>query len=90
MITTPAFCIYIDTLAEGAVPSVRDENGRPCVFKTEFDAQCEIADNVMTRLREFRDGQRDFDDAMTVEEYVVPVLLHPDGSMVQVDGYPEH
>ena len=82
----PAFCIYITTVCEGPVPSVRDGDGRPCVFKTELEAQREIADNAMTRLKEFIDGEREFEGAMTVEEYVVPVDVYPDGSIVDVDG----
>ena len=82
----PGFCIYITTVCEGAVPSVRDERGLPCVFKTEVEAQREIADFVMTRLQEFIDGHRDFEDAMTVEEYIVPVDVYPDGSVVDEVG----
>lgn len=82
----PAFCIYITAVCEGPVPSARDGDGKPCVFKTEVEAQREIADFVMTRLREFIDGEREFEDAMTVEEYVVPVDVHPDGSIVDADG----
>ncbi|MGH7176592.1 MAG: hypothetical protein ACREJC_04360 [Tepidisphaeraceae bacterium] len=83
---TPAFCIYIDTLLEGTVPSVRDEKDLPCVFTTRVEAEREIADNMMTRLQEFMDGHRDFDDAMTVEEYVVEVDVFPDGSITDEAG----
>jgi len=82
----PGFCIFITTVCEGAVPSARDERGLACVFKTEIEAQREIADFVMTRLREFIDGHRDFEDAMTVEEYIVPVDVYPDGSVVDEAG----
>ena len=82
-----AFCIYITTVCEGSVPSVRDGDGKPCVFKTEVEAQREIADFVMTRLQEFIDDEDlDFKDAMTVEEYVVPVDVYPDGSIVDAEG----
>ena len=82
-----AFCIYITTVCEGSVPSVRDGDGKPCIFKTEVEAQREIADFVMTRLQEFIDDEdRDFEDAMTVEEYVVPVDVYPDGSIVDAEG----
>lgn len=81
-----AFCIYINTLCEGAVPSVRDGGGKPCVFKTELEAQREIADNIIIRLQEFIAGEREFEDAMTVEEYIVPVDVYPDGSTVDADG----
>ncbi len=81
-----AFCIYITTVCEGPVPAVRGEHNKPCVFSTEFEAQREIADNMMTRLREFMDGHRDFEDAITLEEYVVLVDVFPDGSIVDEDG----
>lgn len=32
------------------------------------------------------DGERDFDDAMTVEEYVVPVTVHPAGTITDEAG----
>jgi hypothetical protein len=67
------------------VPVVRDENGYG-VFETESEAQKEIVDNQMTRLRQFLDGEREFEDAITVEEYVVPVTVHPDGVIADADG----
>jgi hypothetical protein len=79
------FCIYIDTFCQGPVPVVSDENGY-CVFETELEAQKEIADNQITRLQQFLDGERDFEDAMAVEEYVVPVTMHPDGVITDADG----
>lgn len=82
----PAFCIYINTVCDGPVPSVRDGQGKPCVFKAELEAQREIADNAITRLQEFIAGEREFEDAMTVEEYIVPVDVYPDGSIVDADG----
>lgn len=81
-----AFCIYITTLCEGPVPSIRDGNGNPIIFKTEVEAQQEIADNAMTRLQEFLEGDREYEDAITVEEYVVPVCVYPDTSIVDEDG----
>ena len=79
------FCIYINTLCQGPVPVVSDDDGY-VVFETELEAQKEIADYAMTRLRQFIDGERDFDDAITVEEYVVPVSVYPDGSFTDEDG----
>lgn len=79
------FCIYIDTFCQGPVPVVSDENGY-VVFETELEAQKEIVDDQMTRLRQFLDGERDYEDAITVEEYVVPVTIHPDGKIVDEDG----
>jgi hypothetical protein len=80
-----AFCIYITTVCEGAVPAVFDGAGKPCVFDTEVEAQREIADNAITRLDEFVRGERDFEDAMTVEEYIVPVEVDQDGSIIGED-----
>jgi hypothetical protein len=84
-IVRDGFCIFIDTLCQGPVPVVHDESGY-VVFETELDAQREIADDMMTRLQQFMDGERDFDDAMTVEEYIVPVTVHPDGVIVDEAG----
>jgi hypothetical protein len=85
-VTTTAYCIFINTLGEGAVPSARDDKDKPCVFATEVEAQREIADNLITRLQEFIDGEREFEDAMTVEEYIVDVDVLPDGSIVDAEG----
>jgi len=88
------YCIFIDTVFQGAVPAVTeieptDPCGAPeriCVFPTKVEAQREIADFMMTRLQQFLDGERDFDDAVTVEEYVVEVEVFPDGKIVDADG----
>ena len=79
------FCIYIDTFFQGPVPVVSDDDVY-VVFKTELEAQKEIADYQMTRLRQFLDGERDYADAITVEEYVVSVNVHPDGVIVDEAG----
>ena len=80
------FCIYIDTLCQGPVPVVSDGEDKYIVFETEEEAQKEIVDHSIIRLRQFLEGERDFDDAITVEEYVVPVTVHPDGKFTDVDG----
>lgn len=79
------FCIYIHTLCQGAVPVVSD-CVRYTVFETELDAQKEIADHLMTRIRQFLDGERDFEDAIMTEEFVVPVTVHPDGFITDENG----
>jgi len=78
---TTGYCIYINSLAEGAVPLVRNEKGYPYVFATQEEAEREIAEATIGRLQEFLGGLRDFEDAMTVEEYVVAVDVWPDGSV---------
>ena len=88
------FCIFIHTLCQGRVPSVHeskagDPPGTPesiCVFDTEREARREIADFMMTRLQEFIDGERDFEDAIETEEYVVTVTVRPDGTFIDEGG----
>ena len=60
---------------------VRGADNKPFVFPTETEAQREIADDLIIRLREFIDGERDFEDAMTVEEFIVKVRVLLDGSI---------
>ena len=81
-----AFCIYVDTLLHGWVPADRNAEGYPMVYESEEAAQKEIAENTITRLREFLDGKREFDDAVTVQEFVVAVELLPDGSIMDEHG----
>jgi hypothetical protein len=64
---------------------VSDENGY-IVFKTELEAQREIVDNQMTRLQQFLDGEREFEDAIAVDEYIEPVTVLPDGRIVDEAG----
>lgn len=79
------YCIYINTFCQGPVPVVSDEDGY-VVFETELEAQKEIVDSVMIHLEQFMEGERDFDDAITVEEYVVPVTVHSDGVITDEVG----
>lgn len=79
------FCIYIDTLCQGPVPTVSDDE-RYVVFESEREAQREIADFMMTRVQQFMDGERDFEDATMVEEYVVPVNVGIDGTITDGNG----
>jgi hypothetical protein len=79
------FCIYIETVFQGRVPCVSDDKGY-IIFETELAAQKEIVDNQMTRLQEFLDGEREFEDAIEVSEYVVPVTVHEDGTFSDEHG----
>ncbi|MEQ2008380.1 MAG: hypothetical protein ABMA26_16490 [Limisphaerales bacterium] len=80
------YCIYINTVCQGPVPVVSDGEGKHVVFETELEAQLEIVDDLQIRLQQFLDGERDFDDAITVEEFVVPVTVHPDGVITDEAG----
>jgi len=79
------FCIFIGTFCQGPVPVVSDDE-RYVVFEAELEAQKEIVDKQMTRLHQFLDGEREFEDAIEVEEYVVPVTVHPDGVITDAEG----
>lgn len=79
--TRRVFCIYIETILEGEIPLERNDKGYPVVYETEDEALRVIAEVTIERLMEFLNSQRDFDDAMTVEEYVVEVNVYPNGSI---------
>jgi hypothetical protein len=80
------YAIDIDTFFQGPVAVERGENDKPIAYPTERAAQCEIADIMIIRLEQFLAGERDFEDATHIEEYVVPVDLHPDGSITDQNG----
>src|ERR1700759_3445869 len=81
-----AFCIFINTVCEGRVPAWHDENLMPLVFQTVEEAQREIVELVIERLEQFLAGERDFDDAVTLEDYILPVKVLPDGSIQDAEG----
>jgi hypothetical protein len=62
------YCVFINTFCQGATVSVRDGDGLSLVFSKEREAQLEIVDFHMTRLHEFIDSERDYEDALEVEE----------------------
>ena len=61
------YCIFTRTFFQGSIPTFSDGDDRYVVFETELEAQREMADYSITRVRQFLDGERDFDDAMTVK-----------------------
>lgn len=73
------FSIYIDTICDGAPPVKLDEKGYPVIYETLLEAQRVIAESTTERLQQFLSGERDFEDAMTVDRYIVPVDVWPDG-----------
>jgi hypothetical protein len=81
-----AFCIYINTFCEGPVPVERGETNFPVVYSTLLEAQKEIAEYTIERLQQFLKGERDFDDAITVEEYIMKVDAFSDGSILDESG----
>ena len=45
-----------------------------------------IADNQLTRIQQFLDSERNFDDAIVTDEFVLPVDVWPDGTISIEDG----
>ena len=82
----PGYAIFRLYLFQGATPACYDETNHPAVFASELEAQLEIADNQLTRLHELLDGERDFDDAVTIDEFVLPVNVWPDRRVSTRDG----
>jgi hypothetical protein len=82
----PAFSIFINTSCEGTLPLWYDERGLPVTYATERDAQTEIVDDLQARLHQFVMGERDFEDAVTIEEFILPVDVRCDGSISIADG----
>ncbi len=74
------YIICVDSLCEGVVPLLTDRENSAVLFHSELEAQREIVDAAMTRLQEFLDDERAFDDALSVNEFVQPVEILPDGS----------
>lgn len=76
----------MDTLCQGTIPAWYDENELPVTYSTELEAQREIADHQITLLGQFLAGERDFDDAITPDDFILPVTIWPDGSISIEDG----
>jgi hypothetical protein len=85
--TRSAYSIFMPTFFQGKMPAwYDDESGYPVVYETELEAQREIADYHLTLINQFLDGERDFDDAMTVEDFILSVDVWPDGKIFTKDG----
>lgn len=79
------YAIFCPTVFQGTMPACY-ESDYPVVFATVLEAQGEIADNQLIRIQQFLDGERDFDDAITTDEFVLPVDVWPDGNISIEDG----
>jgi hypothetical protein len=86
MIGKAGFCIYIDTVCDGAVPVEHYDKGNAIVYATVTDAQRVIVEDTIERLRQFLEGERDFEDAISVKEYILEVDVFPDGSITDAAG----
>jgi hypothetical protein len=80
------YSIFLDIICQGRIPAWHDEKGMPVVFWTIELAQREIVEDLVDRLQEFLDGERPLEDALTVEDYILPVNVLPNGSILDEDG----
>lgn len=80
------YAIFRGCWLQGPMPACYDETDYPVVFATELEAQREIADSQLIRIRQFLDGERDFEDAITTDEFVLPVVVWSDGKISAEDG----
>jgi hypothetical protein len=81
-----AYCIFIHTLGGEKVPAWRGTQGHYLLYPTERDAQLEIAEDLIEKLRQFRDGERNFEDAIGMVDFIEPVIAHDDGTFVDAEG----
>lgn len=82
------FCIFINTICQGAIPVERYcDTSLPVVYPSREVAEREIEEDLIERVHQFLAGERDFEDAINPEEYVVELNVLPDGSVVDDAGY---
>lgn len=81
-----AYAIFTRTICEGLVPAWYDDRDLPVVYATEVEAQHEIVDDLIEHLHQFLAGEREFDDAISTDDFILPVDIWPDGSISTEDG----
>ncbi|HEY8994696.1 MAG TPA: hypothetical protein VIM71_08550 [Lacunisphaera sp.] len=74
------YAIFCPTVFQGTMPACY-EDVYLVVFATEREAQREIANHQMIRIQQFLDDERDFNEAITTDEFVLPVDVRSDGSI---------
>ena len=81
-----AYAIFTETACEGLNPAWYGGDDLPVVYETELEAQREIADDLAERVRQFLADEREFDDAVSINDFILPVDVWPDGSISIEDG----
>ena len=84
--TRSAFAIFEDTLCQGLMPTWRDEDGVIITYTTKREAEIEIAEMLIELLKQFLAGERDFADASTTGDFILPVQVFPDGTIQTENG----
>lgn len=68
------------------MPAWYDETNYPVVYATKLEAQREIADDLISRLQQFLDGDSEFDDATSIDDFILLVDVWTDGSISIENG----
>lgn len=83
------YIVVGDSVVDGLQPTgMVAEGDSPfdhLLFPTEREAQLEMADRMMTKLGEFIEGERDFDDAIALDEHILEVVRSGDGKIFPKD-----
>ncbi len=80
------FALFIDTVFQGPMPSWYDEDGYPVTYCSKRKAQEEIADTQMEYWRQFMARERPFEDAVSIDDYIVSVRRLADRTIQTKDG----
>lgn len=81
-----AFAIFQQTICDGTVPTWRDDEGFPITYSTEHEARCEVAEMLIEQLKQFIAGEREFEDALSTGDFILPVEVWPDGTIQTENG----
>jgi hypothetical protein len=80
------FCVFLDTICQGAVPVEHDGCGGPIVYGSREEAQRSIIEDIQEKLTLCREGSLCFEEAIAVDEYVQAVNIEADGTVVLAPG----
>jgi hypothetical protein len=79
------YTIVAESVVDGLQPTVMVSDGdspfEHLFFPTEREAQMEMADRMIAKLEEFIDGERDFDDAVALDESILELVRRGDGKV---------
>jgi hypothetical protein len=79
------YVLMVDTLGQGRVLAERDGAGRPAVYLTAYQAEAEVARNMIVQYQEVVDGDRTLDEVGPPDE-VVKVERLDSGDLVDDAG----
>lgn len=82
------FILLTYTLFDGVIPAEWDEQGRPCCYPTEAEAEAERLDYIATwRENEMADGvSPDEWEDRDEDEWIAEVRVLADGTIETTDG----